>query len=62
MNQHYDMVGQITAYENGSLDKAETIILFQHLLDTGMVWKLQGHYGRKVRELINQGAVKPKER
>ena len=61
MNQHYDMVGQLTAYENGELDKEETIALFQHLLDTGMVWRLQGHYGRVTRVLIEQGAIKPRE-
>lgn len=40
----YDVVGQIIAYESCELDDEATIELFQHLLDTGMIWSLQGFY------------------
>lgn len=46
---------QIIAYEQGDLEEDETIDLFQDLLDSGLVWQLQGHYGRTASALIQQG-------
>lgn len=53
----YDEVGQIMAYEQGDLDYDATIELFQHLVDTGMAWRLQGSYGRQAAALIRAGVV-----
>lgn len=49
------MVSQIIAYEQGELDQEETIALFQHIINTGLAWSLQGHYGRTAVALIEAG-------
>lgn len=51
----YDELGAIMAYEGGELDDEHTIELFQHLIDSGLVWQLQGSYGRTAHALIEQG-------
>lgn len=53
----YDSLTAIMEYESGALDENGTIKLFQHLVDTGMAWRLQGHYGRMARDLIDAGLV-----
>ena len=50
-------VSQIIAYEQGDLGEDETIGLFQQLVDTGLAWSLQGHYGRTAIALIEAGYV-----
>jgi hypothetical protein len=50
-----DQVDQIIAYENGELDDDGAIKLFQSLIDSGLVWSLQGHYGRTAQALIERG-------
>jgi len=54
-----DLVGKIIEYETGEMQDDEEIInFFQELVDTGMAWKLQGHYGRTAKRLIDMGYVK----
>lgn len=56
----FAVVDAIIDYENGSLDEEGTIELFQHLVDTGMAWTLQGCYGRTALMLIKAGLVSAK--
>lgn len=52
------LTDDIIAYESGELNDEQTIDLFQKLVDNGMAWSLQGHYGRTATDLINAGLVK----
>lgn len=38
----------------------EKLDAWQHLVNTGLAWKLQGWFGRKATELIQEGKIKPK--
>ena len=51
------MLDDIITYESGQLDEEGVIALFQHLVDTGQAWTLQGHYGRTAKYLIEAGHV-----
>jgi hypothetical protein len=53
-----DLTGKIIAYESGDLDDEATIELFQRLVDDGFAWRLQGHYGRTAKRLIEAGYVR----
>ena len=52
-----DVVDLITRYEQGQLGEDEELELFQHLVDTGLAWKLQGHYGRTAVALIEADLI-----
>lgn len=52
-----DQVNQIIAYEQGELDDEQTIELFQALVNSGLAWQLQGHYGRTAARMIEAGLV-----
>lgn len=50
-------IDDIIAYESGELDDDSTINMFQELVDSGMAWQLQGHYGRVANELLEMGLI-----
>lgn len=49
------LVSRIIDFEMGNLTGDETIELFQELIDSKMVWGLQGSYGRMATALIEEG-------
>jgi len=57
----YDEVGAMMAYESGELDEVGIVELFQHLIDSGLAWSLQGTYGRMARLLIEAGVCNAAE-
>ena len=50
-----NQVDMIMKYEAGEMEPEETITFFQDLINTGLAWQLQGHYGRTAASLINEG-------
>ena len=50
-----DLTGQIIEYESGELEMEDIVCLFQKLIDSGVCWQLQGHYGRTAAQLIKAG-------
>jgi hypothetical protein len=52
-------ITRIMAYEQGELDDEQTITLFQELINCGLAWQLQGHYGRAARAMIDAGVCVP---
>lgn len=51
----FNTVDFIIDYEAGVLSEEEVIDGFQQLIDNGIVWSLQGHYGRTAATLIDAG-------
>jgi hypothetical protein len=45
----------VIKYENGDLNRDQVVDGFQYLIDTGIVWRLQGSYGRMAKSMIEAG-------
>jgi hypothetical protein len=53
-------VDDIIRYEQGEITtEAEMVKFFQGLIDSGLAWQLQGHYGRNASAMIEAGHCKP---
>tara|TARA_Y100000592_G_scaffold80284_1_gene126796 strand:- start:1475 stop:1672 length:198 start_codon:yes stop_codon:yes gene_type:complete len=52
-----DIVGKIMAFEQGELPNEEVYALFQFLLDSGMIYSLQGSYQRMAEDLLLAGVI-----
>tara|TARA_R110000824_G_scaffold150209_8_gene320777 strand:+ start:5574 stop:5750 length:177 start_codon:yes stop_codon:yes gene_type:complete len=50
-----EMVDKIVRYENGEMTEEEVISFFQEIINSGLCWKLQGHYGRTATMFIEEG-------
>jgi len=52
-----NMMDYIMDYECGTLNDKQTLELFSHLIQSGMAWSLQGHYGRTANSLMSEGFI-----
>jgi hypothetical protein len=55
----YSLTDRIIRYESEEIDQEEMVALFQDLVDSGLAWSLQGHYGRTAMRLIEAGIITP---
>jgi hypothetical protein len=51
------LVDQLIAYEEGQLTEDQEIALFEHLVQTGTCWQLEGHYQRVAATLMEAGLI-----
>lgn len=51
----FDVVGFIIQYESGEIEEEEIISGFQELINSGVVWLLQGCYSHTATALIDRG-------
>ena len=56
------LVEQLIAYEEGLMTEDEETALFEHLIETGTCWHLDGHYQRVGATLLEAGLIKPPEK
>ena len=52
-----ELTQQLIDYESGELNESDTIQLFQQLVDSGLAWNLQGHYGRTAYAMLQEGLI-----
>lgn len=54
MNMDNNIFDKINRYENDNMEYDEVISFFQELLDTGILFSLQGSYQRTAKQLLEQ--------
>jgi hypothetical protein len=52
-----DYIDSIIDYEQGDMTEQEMVYFFAELIKSGIVWELQGHYGRTASALIREGWI-----
>ena len=53
---NYTAVGIAEGFIETETDE-QVLQAWQHLVDTGLVWSLQGWFGRTARQLIDEGFI-----
>ncbi len=48
-------ISDIIDFENGDMDEERMVEFFQDMINSGVVWQLQGAYGRTAVALIEAG-------
>jgi len=54
---NYRAVGLAEGFEEGT--ELDRIAAWQHLVDTGLAWRLQGSFGRAAMRMIEAGVIRP---
>ena len=52
---NYRAVALAEGFEDGP--EAEVLAAWQHLVDTGIAWQLQGWFGRSAAALLREGTI-----
>jgi hypothetical protein len=55
------MINKIIDYENGEMTEGEVIKFFQELVNSGMIYHLQGSYQRTANDLLESGLIMTRE-
>ena len=55
----YNPIGDMIIFESVGLEPKREKKLFQHLVNTGQAWTLQGFYGRRAADMLKKGIIKP---
>lgn len=48
---------ELAGIPDEDLDAETVLSAWQHLVNTGLAWKLQGSFGRMAASLINEGLI-----
>ena len=51
------LVNQIIAWESGDMESDAEIVFFQSLVKSGLCWEMQGMYGRRAKQLLDDGLI-----
>jgi hypothetical protein len=54
-----DVLDLMMSWEDGQLMPNEEVELFQELLNSGLVWQLQGSYGRTAQMMLRARLIHP---
>ena len=60
--QRAEMLYNATMIAEGAMDETNDmsyIQAWQHLVDTGVVWELQGFFGRAAHRMLSEGTLDP---
>ena len=52
-----NLTDKFIQFEEGEMSESEVVSFFQELVNTGIVWNLQGFYGRTAVHLIQEGLI-----
>ena len=52
-----NLINQIMSWESGEMNETDEDAFFQDLVNSGLVWQLQGAYGRNAVALASAGRI-----